>query len=536
METTTNAGGSVGNPIRSPGGDARTDGAADGGPATAPVPSSTASGAVDLIADRRVRPTDQQRLQWYLRAGDGAAILLGFLLMALGSGYHHLGEDRLGFVLATATGIGLWAIRFEGLWNERILAMRTIEISRITRATAILTVGMLVVDRLSRAWIHVEYIAVAVILTWLLLLGWRSFYRAWLAHNRRRDRYTQRLVIVGTDRRAVELAKLFAIHPEAGMRVRGVIGSHAEATAAGLADVWLGDYRDADDVLAAAPADVVVICSNDISPLVLDSLLQDRHGAGPQLYFHPGLSGIDARRVKASPIAHEPLLYVESASLNRTDRMLKRAFDVVVASTLLVLFSPVFITVALVIKLGDRGPIFFRQDRVGRGNSTFAMLKFRSMVVDAEARLAALEDGNRRHGPLFKLDVDPRVTRVGRLLRASSLDELPQLINVMKGEMSLVGPRPALPAEVAEFPIELRERHRVRPGITGLWQVEARDNPSFDAYQRLDLFYVENWSLSLDMVILLATAEHLLLRPVFNRTAGEMAASEAEPVTNSAVA
>jgi lipopolysaccharide/colanic/teichoic acid biosynthesis glycosyltransferase len=115
------------------------------------------------------------------------------------------------------------------------------------------------------------------------------------------------------------------------------------------------------------------------------------------------------------------------------------------------------------------------------------------------------------------------VTRIGRFLRASSLDELPQLINVIKGEMSLVGPRPALPAEVAEFPIELRERHRVRPGITGLWQVEARDNPSFDAYQRLDLFYVENWSTALDLVILLGTAEQLLLRPVFKRGAGEMA-------------
>ena len=465
-----------------------------------------------------------------MRAGDAGAIFIGFAAMVMISGYRHMGLERSAFTLFTATCVGLWAIRFEGLWNERIQAMRMIEISKLTRATAILTVGMLVVDRLSRAWIRVEQIAVAVALTWLFLLGWRSFYRAWLAYNRRRDRYTQGLVIVGTDRRAVELAKLFSIHPEAGMRVRGVIGSRGEAIAAGLGDLWLGDYGDADDVLAATSVDVVVICSSDISPLLLNTLLRDRDGDGPQLYFHPGLSGIDARRVKASPIAHEPLLYVESASLSRTDRGLKRAFDVVVASTLLLLASPIFATVAVLIKLGDRGPIFFRQQRVGRGGGTFGMLKFRSMVVDAEARLAELEDANLRKGPLFKLDVDPRVTRIGRFLRASSLDELPQLINVLKGEMSLVGPRPALPAEVAEFPIELRERHRVRPGITGLWQVEARDNPSFDAYQRLDLFYVENWSLALDMVVLLATAEQLLLRPFFNRTAGEMAGNGAERV------
>ena len=268
----------------------------------APVPSSSmALDVVDAVDAAGDRSTDQQRLQWYLRAGDLAAILLGFLVMAFASGYYRLGPDRLGFMLATATCCGLWALRFEGLWNERILAMRTIEISRLTRATAILTVGMLVVDRLSRAWIHVESLAVAVVLTWLFLLAWRSFYRAWLSSSRRRGRYTQRLVIVGTDRRAVELTKLFSIHPEAGMRVRGVIGSRGEATAAGLADLWLGDYRDADDVLAATPADVVIICSSDISPLLLNSLLRDPAGSGPQLYFHPGLSGIDAAAGEGVP-------------------------------------------------------------------------------------------------------------------------------------------------------------------------------------------------------------------------------------------
>ena len=163
--------------------------------------------------------------------------------------------------------------------------------------------------------------------------------------------------------------------------------------------------------------------------------------------------------------------------------------------------------------------MLFRQRRVGRDGVEFEMLKFRSMCVDAEARLAALKlVGNDRTGPLFKLDgIDPRVTRIGRFLRASSLDELPQLLNVLRGDMSLVGPRPALAAEVAEFPADLNARHRVRPGITGLWQVEARDNPSFEAYRRLDLFYVENWSLVLDLVILLGTVEQVLARPFLGR-------------------
>jgi len=513
MNATIRAGGDTSGSARIELDDASPATAGDGGPAlTAPVRPSHRP-----ATSRKAAET----LNTVLRAGDAAAILLGFLVMTLASGYHRLGADRLGFTLVSATVIGLWAIRFEDAWNERVITMRTIEISKVSRAVAILGIGMLVLDRLSRAYVHVHQIAVATVVSWLLLLGWRSFYRAWVAYNRRKGRFTRSLVIVGTDRRAVEMAKVLAIHPEAGMRLRGVIGSRAEADEAGFGDHWLGGYDDADDVLAANHADVVVVCSSDVSPLVFNSLLHEQHGR--QLFVHPGLSGIDARRVKASPIAHEPLLYVEAATLSRAELALKRAFDIAVASGLLILFSPVFAALALAVKAGDRGPVFFRQERVGRGDSRFGMLKFRTMVVDAEARLAALEQENQRKGPLFKLDVDPRVTRIGRFLRASSLDELPQLINVIKGEMSLVGPRPALPAEVAEFPIELRERHRVRPGITGLWQVEARDNPSFDAYQRLDLFYVENWSTALDLVILLGTAEQMLLRPVFKKGTGEMA-------------
>jgi lipopolysaccharide/colanic/teichoic acid biosynthesis glycosyltransferase len=170
--------------------------------------------------------------------------------------------------------------------------------------------------------------------------------------------------------------------------------------------------------------------------------------------------------------------------------------------------------IALAIKLTDRGPVLFRQKRVGKGGELFNMLKFRSMVVDAEARLAELTADNERVGPLFKLERDPRVTRIGRFIRATSLDELPQLFNVLRGEMSIVGPRPALPDEVAQFDNRLLDRLQMPPGITGLWQVEARDNPHFGAYRRLDLFYVDNWSLNLDLVILVATIEQVLSKAV----------------------
>ena len=157
-------------------------------------------------------------------------------------------------------------------------------------------------------------------------------------------------------------------------------------------------------------------------------------------------------------------------------------------------------------KLSDGGPVFFHQVRIGQDGSQITIRKIRSMTVDAEDQLAELRERNERSGPLFKVDDDPRITRVGHWLRASSIDELPQLLNVLDGSLSLIGPRPALPEEVAQFDEEMLGRLRMRPGVTGLWQVEARHNPSYFAYRHLDLFYVENWSLGLDVTILAATA------------------------------
>jgi lipopolysaccharide/colanic/teichoic acid biosynthesis glycosyltransferase len=179
--------------------------------------------------------------------------------------------------------------------------------------------------------------------------------------------------------------------------------------------------------------------------------------------------------------------------------------DIAVASVVTVLTAPVLLLAAIAVKLEDRGPVLFRQERVGRDGVPFVMLKLRSMVPDAEARQAQVGELNERSGPLFKASDDPRVTRVGRILRATSIDELPQLFNVLRGSMSLVGPRPALASEVEHFDEALQARTRVMPGVTGLWQVEARDSASFADYRRLDLFYLENWSVGFDLVIMLST-------------------------------
>jgi exopolysaccharide biosynthesis polyprenyl glycosylphosphotransferase len=300
------------------------------------------------------------------------------------------------------------------------------------------------------------------------------------------------------------------------MRVTTVIGAKQEAMASGLGHLWKGTYDDASEIFATTDVDVVVLCSAELDRWQLHDLSADAAARGRMLYVDPGLSGIDFKRVHTTAIGHQPLLEMSAPSLSSTQAVVKRSFDVAVAGIVATLAAPVLIVAALLIKLDDGGPVFFRQRRVGRDGQTFEILKFRTMVVDAEARLADLTAENERRGPLFKMDRDPRITRIGRFLRATSLDELPQLLNVLNGTMSLVGPRPALPSEVAEFPVELNARHRVRPGITGLWQVEARDNPSFEAYVRLDLFYVQNWTPALDLIILLGTIDHIVLRPIIN--------------------
>jgi lipopolysaccharide/colanic/teichoic acid biosynthesis glycosyltransferase len=190
---------------------------------------------------------------------------------------------------------------------------------------------------------------------------------------------------------------------------------------------------------------------------------------------------------------------------SRTKLACKRAFDLVVSSVLVLLLSPLLLLVAIAILIAEGRPVLYRQTRVGRDGRAFTMLKFRSMVADAHDRLVDLQHDNERTGPLFKIHRDPRVTRVGRFLRATSLDELPQFFNVLGGTMSLVGPRPALFEERAGFPPELLEREEMRPGLTGLWQVEARSDPDFDRYHQLDLVYVEQWTLWLDMKLLVRT-------------------------------
>jgi exopolysaccharide biosynthesis polyprenyl glycosylphosphotransferase len=210
-------------------------------------------------------------------------------------------------------------------------------------------------------------------------------------------------------------------------------------------------------------------------------------------------------RTTIRPVAGLPLLHVDHPELVGGKQVLKGVFDKLVAVTALVLLAPLFVAIMLAIKLTGRGPVFFRQTRVGKNGHAFKVWKFRTMVVDAEQRKAELATLNEAAGALFKMRRDPRVTSAGVWLRRWSLDELPQLFNVLTGSMSLVGPRPALPSEAANYGDHMRRRLVVRPGITGLWQVNGRSDLPWDEAVRLDLRYVENWSFALDLQILWKT-------------------------------
>jgi exopolysaccharide biosynthesis polyprenyl glycosylphosphotransferase len=234
-------------------------------------------------------------------------------------------------------------------------------------------------------------------------------------------------------------------------------------------------------------------------------------GTDADLIVSPGLAEVAGRRLHIQPVAGLPLLYVDEPQFTGFRRVLKSAFDRTLAAAALVVLAPLLVLIAVLVKATSRGWPFFLQTRVGKDGRTFKMIKFRSMYAGAERRVSELLAYNQApDGVLFKMHDDPRVTRIGRTLRRYSLDEVPQLINVVTGAMSLVGPRPPLPDEVAQYGDHVRRRLLVKPGLTGLWQISGRSDLSWEESVRLDLRYVENWSLALDMVVLLKTARAVL--------------------------
>lgn len=418
----------------------------------------------------------------------------------------------VGFIVA-ATAATILVLSAERLYLSRVAAMRTVEIARLARASLIIGAIALVGGRLLNEYKAVRFPVLVAIFSFFLLNAWRMAFAAWLRKARKGGRFTRTIVLVGANDDALSLNHLVRSHPELGYRVVGVVADDFGPNQYEFGGIpILGPLDSLEKVIETMHINGAFVAGGSLSQESVNRVVRLLLAHNVHIQLSTGIKGIDHRRMRSQSIAFEPIVYVERADLDRWQLGVKRVVDVAISSVLLALAAPVMLATAAIIYWHDRGPVLFRQERVGRNGETFTILKFRSMVLDAEERLVDLRNRNLREGPLFKLAEDPRVTKFGRFIRATSIDELPQLINVLRGEMSLVGPRPALPTEAQQFDEDLLARQHVLPGITGLWQVNGRDNPDFGIYQRMDIFYVENWSVALDLSILVGTVKVVIFR------------------------
>jgi exopolysaccharide biosynthesis polyprenyl glycosylphosphotransferase len=300
----------------------------------------------------------------------------------------------------------------------------------------------------------------------------------------------------------------------AGLDVVGFCVTPADrARVADVADVPVAGLDDVASLAARLDADTIAVTSaSETAAQYLRQLSWALEGTGIELLVAPGLIEVAGPRLHIRPFEGLPLLSVEQPRFEGWRRMIKGGVDRCLAGVALLVLAPALLGIAMAVRLTSAGPALYRQERVGINGRSFTMLKFRSMVVDADSRLEAIQADNISDGLLFKLRNDPRVTPVGRWLRRLSLDELPQLFNVLGGSMALVGPRPPLPGEVAKYDSSVSRRLLVKPGLTGLWQISGRSDLPWEEAVRLDLRYVENWSLALDLLILWKTGRAVLSR------------------------
>ena len=396
------------------------------------------------------------------------------------------------------------------LYESKRLTDRRGEISETLKAVALCVMAVCVAG----AAFHISMVTRrTVVLFWILssliaVLS-RLALKSVLAYLRRHDRNLRRVLIVGANRHASEIAHRFETRPELGFRLLGFADREWEGSAAIQAQ--------GGRIACSLDGIVAFLRANVVDEVIITLPMRSMHSVASDVARICEEQGItvrmplrifELRTVRRHVEEHdeESLVALYSATTEGGPLLAKRVFDIIVSGTLLLLLSPLLLIVALIIRKTSPGPVFFFQQRVGRNKRLFRMCKFRSMVLDAEAKLADLESKNEVSGPVFKIKDDPRVTPIGKFIRRTSIDELPQLWNVLKGDMSLVGPRPLPLRDYAGFDQDWqRRRFSVLPGITCLWQVTGRSNIEFDRWMELDMQYIDDWSFWLDLKILLRT-------------------------------
>jgi exopolysaccharide biosynthesis polyprenyl glycosylphosphotransferase len=409
------------------------------------------------------------------------------------------------------TALELIFLALDGVYTPRRGGGWLTEVYRIANATT--TVGIILFAAIF-ILLPLVYSRVlileAVLLTIALLGGARGARRVVEAQLRKRGVGAARLLIVGAGETGRAVMRNIVARPELGYQVIGFVDDDPGKGNLGRFKA-LGGLDQLEHIVRAERVDEVIITLPSMYHRKIVELVRVCEKNHARARVVPDLLQLSISRVDVDDIGGIPLLSMKDATIPGVGRLVKRALDIFISAAALLLAAPVMLITILVVRLESPGPVLFKQIRVGERGRPFYIYKFRSMRQGAEEEQEQLQDLNEASGPLFKIKNDPRLTRVGRFLRRASLDELPQFFNVLRGEMSLVGPRPAPPHEVARYQPWHRQRLEVPQGITGLWQVSGRSELTFDEMCLLDVYYIENWSLSLDLMILLRTIPRVIL-------------------------
>jgi len=467
------------------------------------------------LADSAAAPVRSRPLvaKACVMAADICAIVVGLIgafVLTHGTNINAQGAQHA-LTMISLVSLPVWLVIFSRyrLYTSRFVSIRMAELGRVVHATLAGTLAMgglafLMKTPVPRSWLIFCFPSVL-----LAVCIEREAARAVFSRVRRSGKMLRRVVLVGANDEAGSIHDLTEQFPALGYQVVGIVDDHSARQLDG--EPVGGRVEDTLEMVRATGASGVIVATTAVTALSSNRLVRELMDAGVHVELSSSLSDIDAERLVVRQLGPLSMLYIEPVRRGGWRAAAKRIFDIVSSLVGLILAAPILAAITVAVRLDSPGGAFFSQIRVGKDGAPFKVHKFRTMVADAEALRSALQDRNEVDGPLFKLTNDPRITRVGKWLRRFSVDEVPQLWNILKGEMSLVGPRPALYSEMEEWSPELlRTRLRVRPGLTGMWQVSGRSSLSFADYVRLDLYYVDNWSLWRDMAIVAKTVPEAL--------------------------
>jgi exopolysaccharide biosynthesis polyprenyl glycosylphosphotransferase len=446
---------------------------------------------------------------------DGVAVSTALFIASI-IRFEMLGESpatRVDYTIITLVATPVWVFLFflYGLYEPRQVLSPVNELKQVFHGVIAGAVLIFLADSLFDLKLARLWVLFALLGGFVIVGGERIIVRKLLHYLRRRGGDLTRTIVLGANHEARTIARTLQREAWLGYKIVGFVDDVAPSNhEVEGGEVIIGRTADLKELVREQSASLVLVAASAFEAPKLNRMFWELQDMDVDLQITSGTVDLMASRMTVQSVAGVPLLYIRRTGMDRMQKTLKRSIDVLGSALGLILLSPILIGIAIWIAHDSKGGVFFKQVRAGRDAEPFEVWKFRTMDPDAEQKKADLEHLSEGPGLLFKLAKDPRVTRAGVHLRRYSLDELPQLWNVLRGEMSLVGPRPALPSEVEQYDDWVRNRLKVKPGMTGLWQVSGRTDTTFADYVRYDLFYIQNWSLSLDLWILWRTFRAVL--------------------------